>query len=155
MSKQSKQDRDLVSNRRALHDYEILETCEAGIVLLGTEIKALRMHTGSLSEAHIRPNEGALWLLGASIPPYRFGNVHNHEEKRDRKLLLHHREIEHFSRSVQEKGLTLIPLALYLVKGRVKVKVALAKGKHTYDKRASLQKREEERSMQRTLREHS
>lgn len=149
----TKENRDLVSNRKALHDYEILETCEAGIILLGTEIKSLRMHSGSLSEAHIRPEEGALWLVGASIPPYRFGNIHNHEEKRDRKLLLHHREIIHFSRSVQEKGLTLIPLALYLVKGRVKVKVALAKGKRTYDKREALQKRDEERSIQRAMRQ--
>lgn len=149
----AKENRDLVGNRRALHDYEILETCEAGIILLGTEIKSLRMHNGSLSEAHIRPEEGALWLVGASIPPYRYGNIHNHEEKRDRKLLLHHREIIHFSRSVQEKGLTLIPLALYLVKGRVKVKVALAKGKHTYDKREALQKKDEQRSIQRAMRQ--
>lgn len=150
----STQDRDLVKNRRALHDYEILETCEAGIVLLGTEIKSLRQHHGSLHEAHIRPDEGALWLVGASIPPYRFGNIYNHEEKRDRKLLLHHREIEHLSRSVQEKGLTLIPLAMYLVRGRVKVKVALAKGKRLYDKRETLQKRDQQRDIQRALRQH-
>lgn len=143
---------DLISNRRAFHDYEILETFEAGIILVGTEIKSLREHHGSLHEAYVRPEDNALWLINASIPPYRFGNIYNHEEKRERKLLLHHREIAQLSRSVQEKGLTLIPLALYLVKGRAKLKIALAKGKRTYDKRETLQKRDEERQMQRAMR---
>lgn len=145
---------DLVSNRRALHDYEILETFEAGIMLLGTEIKSLRAHGGSLQDAYILVStDGSAWLKNASIAPYRYGGVFNHEEKRDRKLLLHKREILKLKTQSQEKGLTLIPLALYLKKGIVKVKVAVARGKKTYDKRAALKDREHKRSIDRAMKE--
>jgi SsrA-binding protein len=146
----SKPSNELVSNRRALHDYEILETYEAGVVLVGTEIKSLRDHGGSLQDAYVDVRRAEIWLLNASIAPYRFGNIHNHEEKRPRKLLMHKNEIEKLRRQVAEKGLTLIPLSIFLTKkGIAKVKVALAKGKKAYDKRAALKEREVKRSIQR------
>jgi SsrA-binding protein len=143
---------ELVSNRRAGHDYEILETFEAGIILLGTEIKSLRGHGGSLQDSYVDTRQGSLWLMNCSIAPYNFGNIHNHEERRPRKLLMHKREIEKISRTVAEKGLALIPLSIYLNKrGIAKVKIALAKGKKAYDKRAALKEREDKRSMQRAM----
>lgn len=144
---------ELVSNRRATHNYEILETFETGIVLLGTEIKSLRDHGGSLQDAYVKANHNELWLIGSSISPYRFGNVYNHEEKRERKLLMHKREIARLRTSIQEKGLTLIPLSLYLKGGRVKVKIALAKGKKTYDKRNAIKERDDRRAMQRAIKQ--
>src|SRR5271154_3191896 len=107
---------DLVSNRKAFHHYEILDTYEAGIALLGTEIKSLRNHGGSLQDAYVDVKGTALWLLNASIAPYNFGNIHNHEERRPRKLLMHKTEIEKLRKQTAEKGLTLIPLAIYLNK---------------------------------------
>jgi SsrA-binding protein len=155
MSKK-KSDSELVSNRRATHDYEILETYEAGIVLLGTEIKSLRGHGGSLQEAYILVStSGEVILKNASIAPYKFGSIYNHEEKRERKLLLHKREIAKLKTLSQEKGLTLIPLSLYLKQGFVKVKVAVAKGKRAYDKRASLKEREHKRDIDRAMKEGS
>jgi len=138
---------DIVSNRKARHDYEFLETFEAGIALQGTEIKSLRDGGGSLNEAYVRILKGELWLIGCSIAPYRYGNIHNHEERRDRKLLMHKREIERLRASVQEKGLTLVPLSLYFKEGRVKIRIALAKGKKTVDKRATIKERDEKRHM--------
>ncbi len=146
----SKPSNELVSNRRAFHDYEILDTYEAGVVLLGTEIKSLRNHGGSLQDAYVDVRGGSLWLLSASIAPYNFGNIHNHEERRPRKLLMHKGEIEKLHKQVKEKGLTLIPLAIFLnKKGIAKVRVAVAKGKKAYDKRAALKERETKREMQR------
>ncbi len=145
---------DLVSNRKAGHDYEILETFEAGIVLLGTEIKSLRNHGGSLQDAFVDVKGPELWLLNSSIAPYSFGNIHNHEEKRPRKLLMHKKEIEKIRKIVVEKGLALIPLGIYLnKKGIAKVKIAVAKGKKSYDKRAALKEREDQRSIERALKE--
>ena len=112
---------DLVSNRRATFNYEILETYEAGIILQGTEIKSLRDHGGSLQDSYVKIIENEVWLVNSSIAPYRYGNIHNHEEKRERKLLMHKNEIVKLKMASQEKGLTLIPLALYLKNGRVKV----------------------------------
>ncbi len=145
--------KELVSNRRAFHDYEILETFEAGMQLLGTEIKSLRNHGGSLQEAYVEVRGEAVWLRQASIAPYSFGNLFNHEEKRERKLLLHKREIERLRKASQEQGMTLIPLAIYLnAKGIAKVRIGIAKGKKSYDKRQALKEREETRSMQRAVR---
>ncbi len=140
---------ELVSNRRAGHDYEFLETFEAGIILLGTEIKSLRNHGGSLQDAFVDAKGAELWLLNASITPYSFGGVFNHEDKRPRKLLMHKREMEKLRKNVKEKGLTIIPLSIFLKKGIAKVKIALAKGKKSYDKRAALKERDDLRSMQR------
>lgn len=145
---------DLVSNRRAFHDYEILETFEAGIVLKGTEIKSLRNGGGGLEEAYVKVLHNELWLIGSRIAPYRFGNIQNHEEKRDRKLLMHKREIRRIKEATQQKGLTVVPLAIYLKAGRAKVKIGLAKGKKTYDKRASIKEREDKRRMDRMIKNH-
>jgi SsrA-binding protein len=145
---------DLVSNRRAFHDYEVLETFEAGIILLGTEIKSLRNHGGSLQDAYIDIRRGELWVINSSIAPYSFGSMNNHPERRERKLLLHHREIAALRKLKEEKGLTLIPLAIYLnKKGLAKVKIAAAKGKKAYDKRAALKAREDQRAIERAVRE--
>jgi len=149
MSKKS--DSELVSNRRARYDYEILETLEAGIVLKGTEIKSLRNHGGSLQDAYIIITKMEALLKGSSIAPYAFGNVHNHEEKRERKLLLHKKEIEKLKRSIEQKGNTLIPLAIDLKKGKAKVKVAVARGKKQHDKRSAIKEREHKRSIERAL----
>jgi len=146
-----KSESELVSNRRARHDYEILETYEAGIVLLGTEIKSLRDHGGSLQDAYVVINKGEAFLKQASIAPYKFGNVFNHEERRERKLLLHHYEIAKLKKQIEQKGLTIIPLAMYLKKGIVKVKLGVAKGKKHHDKRQSIKEREEKRSIARIL----
>ncbi len=146
---------ELVSNRRAFHEYEILETYEAGIILAGTEVKSLRDHGGNLSDAYIRVIGEELWLVGASIAPYRFGNVHNHEEKRDRKLLMHHREIAHLKNQVQIKGLTLMALSLYLKRGKVKVKIGLAKGKKKHDKRQAIMEQEKKREMDRLVKKYN
>jgi SsrA-binding protein len=151
MSKKNS-DAELVSNRRATHDYEILETFEAGIVLLGTEIKSLRGHGGSLQDAYVLVSDTRdVILKNASIAPYKFGNLFNHEEKRERKLLLHKREIVRLKTLSQEKGLTLIPLGMYLKNGFVKVKIAVAKGKRNYDKRAALKEREHKRDIDRAM----
>lgn len=143
---------ELVSNRKARHDYEILDTFEAGIALQGTEIKSLRNHGGSLQDAYVDIRGGSLWLLQCSIAPYSFGNIHNHEEKRDRKLLMHKHEIEKLRRLKSEKGIQIIPLSIYLnKKGIAKVRIATAKGKKSYDKRASVKEREDSRAMERAL----
>lgn len=141
---------ELVSNRKAGHDYEILETFEAGIILQGTEIKSLRNHGGALQDAYVDVKGPEFILLNCSIAPYTFGNLFNHEEKRPRKLLMHKREIEKLRNTVIQKGLSLIPLSIYLnKKGIAKVKIALARGKKAYDKRAALKEREDRRSMER------
>ncbi|MCH9626408.1 MAG: SsrA-binding protein [Chlamydiales bacterium] len=146
--------KELVSNRRAFHDYEILETYEAGIVLLGTEIKSLRDNGGNLVEGYVKIIKSEIWLVGASIAPYRYGNVHNHDERRDRKLLMHKKEIEKLKATVQQKGLTLVPLSLYLKNGRVKIQIGRARGKKHHDKRHAIAEREKKREMDRALKNH-
>jgi SsrA-binding protein len=143
---------DLVSNRKAFHDYEVIETFEAGIQLKGTEIKSLRDNGGTLQQAYVKLLKGELWLIGANIAHYKYGNIHNHEEQRDRKLLVHKRELKQMGVATKEKGLTLIPLGMYLKKGWVKVKVAIAKGKKAADKRNVLKERDELKRMQRAMR---
>lgn len=150
----SKDSNELVSNRRAFHDYEILETFEAGIVLQGTEIKSIRNHGASLQEAYVKVLHGELWLIGCSIAPYRFGNIHNHEERRDRKLLMHKREIEKLRTAVQEKGHTIVPLSMYLKEGRVKLKIGIAKGKKSIDKRADIKAKDEKRKVQQAIKQY-
>lgn len=142
---------ELVSNRRARHDYEILETFEAGIALLGTEIKSLRNHGGGLQESYVKVLKGEVWLIGGSIVPYRYGNINNHEERRDRKLLLHKREIAKLHKATQEKGLAIVPLSLYLKKGRVKISIAIGRGKKLLDKRQDLKQKDEMRYIQKAM----
>lgn len=139
---------DLVSNRRATHDYEIIEVFEAGLVLLGPEIKSLRDNGGNLQDSYVKIIKQELWLVGCHIAPYRFGNIHNPDEKRDRKLLMHKREIEKLRVAIQEKGLTIIALGIYLKAGRAKVKLAIAKGKKSYDKRQTIKERDVKREIQ-------
>ena len=145
---------ELVSNRKAGHDYEILETFEAGIVLQGTEIKSLRNHGGALQDSFVDVRGSELWLINCSIAPYNFGNIYNHEEKRPRRLLMHKREIEKLRRMKAEKGLQIIPLSIFLnKKGIAKVRIATAKPKKAYDKRASLKEKEDNRAIQRAMKE--
>jgi len=144
---------DLVSNRKAFHNYEILETLEAGIILLGTEIKSLRGHGGNLQEAYVVFHRGEAYLKNSSIAPYKFGNIYNHEERRERKLLLHKRELLRLKTVIDEKGLTIIPLGMYLKHGLVKVRLGIAKGKKAYDKRAAIKARDDKREMDRSMKD--
>jgi SsrA-binding protein len=145
--------KELISNRRAFHDYEIMDTFEVGIQLRGTEIKSLRAHGGSLQEAFVTIERGELWLIGSSIKPYDFGGVYNHEERRKRKLLAHRKEILRIDAAINEKGLTCIPLALYLKGGIAKLKIALARGKKVHDKREAIKAREEKRFVSRMMKQ--
>ncbi len=145
------EDSEIVSNRKARHDYEILEVFETGIVLLGTEIKSLRDGGGGLADAYVRLIDNEIFLVGGYIAPYKFGSVFNHEERRDRKLLLHRHEIQRLKKQVQQKGLTIVPLKIYLVKGRAKLQIALAKGKKKGDKRETIKERDVKRQIQTKL----
>jgi SsrA-binding protein len=139
-------------NRKALHDYEVLQRVEAGLALQGSEIKSIRLGRVSLREAYARPEGGELWLLGAHIAQYAAAGQFGHEPTRKRKLLLHKSQIRDLSRSVLEQGLTLVPLRLYLKNGLAKVELALARGRKRYDKRAVIAKREAQREMERAVR---
>ena len=138
-------------NRKAYHDYHIEDTFEAGLVLTGTEIKSIRAGRVNLREAYARPEGGELWLLGAHIAPYPGGNRYNHEPKRPRKLLLHHREIAQLGAEVGRKGLTVVPLRLYLKNGIAKVELGVARGKKAYDKREAMAQRDAQREIQRAF----
>ncbi len=141
----------LAQNRKARFDYEILETLEAGLVLTGTEIKAAREGRISLQEAYARPEGGELWLMGAHIAPYSAGTVNNHDPTRPRKLLLHKDEIVHLSKAVEARGLTLVPLRLYLRRHRAKLEIGLARGRKRHDKRRAMVDRIREREAQEAL----
>ncbi|MBL0940832.1 MAG: SsrA-binding protein SmpB [Gemmatimonadaceae bacterium] len=142
----------IVRNKRARHDYEILDTWEAGIVLTGTEVKALRDGRANLTDAYGIVNEGEVFLLNLHIGAYGHGNVFNHEPTRTRKLLLHKREIRRLIGSVERQGLTLVPLDLYFKGGRVKTRLGLARGKQQHDKREDIKKRDADREIARVLR---
>jgi SsrA-binding protein len=144
-------EKNITVNRKARHDYEILQTYEAGIVLTGTEVKALREGKANLVDSYANLKNGEVWLTGAHISEYSQGNINNHEPTRTRKLLLNAKEIRKLIGKINEKGLTLIPLRLYFKNGRVKVELALAKGKKVYDKRESIAKRDFERQQQRKI----
>ena len=141
----------IAQNRRARHDYAILDTYEAGVALMGTEVKSLRLGRASLADAFATIDDGEVWLRGLHIPEYTHGSWTNHEPRRTRKLLLHRREIESLIGKTREGGLTLVPLALYFSEGKVKCEVALAKGKKTYDKRQGLARRDADREVQRAF----
>jgi SsrA-binding protein len=141
----------ITSNRKARHDYEILETLEAGLVLTGTEVKSLRDGKASLAEAYVRLDGDEAFLVGAHIPEYSHGNRENHEPTRRRKLLLHKKEIHRLVSKVQEKGLTIVPLRLYWKRGRAKLEIALGRGKKQYDQRQDVAKREATREIDRAL----
>ncbi len=158
MAKAGKKDKNapdgtvnICRNRRALHDYEILEALECGIVLVGTEVKSLRDGHATLEDAYGRIDGREVWLIGAEIPEYLYGNRLNHKPKRARKLLLHRREIAKFALKADEKGLTLVPLRMYFKDGKAKVELAVARGKQAHDKRESLKKADAKRDIDRAL----
>ncbi|WP_337172907.1 SsrA-binding protein SmpB [Gemmatimonas aurantiaca] len=152
-SKDTDEQNELIArNKRARHDYEILETWEAGIVLTGTEVKALRDGRANLTDAFGIVKEGEVYLLNLHIGAYGQGNVFNHDPTRTRKLLLHRREIRRLIGAVERQGLTLVPLDLYFKGGRVKTRLALARGKQQHDRREDIKKRDAEREIARALR---
>ena len=146
-------DRTLVSNRQALHDYLILESVEAGLSLVGTEVKSIRAGNVNLRDAFARAQDGEIWLWNAHIAPFEQGNRWNHEPRRPRKLLLHTREIGRLAAKAQESGYTLVPLRLYERRGKLKLELALARGKKQYDKRSSIAERESKRELERAVKE--
>ena len=143
---------NICRNRRALHDYEITDRIECGIMLVGTEVKSLRDGHANLEDSYARIDDNnEVWLIGAEIPEYTFGNRANHKPKRTRKLLLHRREIAKFALTADAKGLTLVPLRMYFKEGKAKVELAVAKGKQAHDKRDSMKKADARRDIDRAL----
>ncbi|MEJ5366184.1 MAG: SsrA-binding protein SmpB [Desulfosoma sp.] len=142
-------------NKKAFHDYEILETLEAGMVLTGTEVKSLREGRANLKDSYARIKGGEIWLYDFHISPYPCASYNNHEPERTRKLLMHRREIRRLAGKTQEKGLTLVPLKVYFSKGKAKVEIALARGKKDYDKRERIKQKEEAREMDRLRKKYN
>jgi SsrA-binding protein len=143
----------IAQNKKAFHDYHIEETLEAGIALTGTEVKSLRLGKVNLRDSYAQVKDGQVSLLGAHISPYEQGNIFNHDPVRERRLLLHRREINRLAGKVQQAGYSLVPTKMYFKEGRAKVEIGLAKGKKLYDKRQDMAKRDADREMQRALRE--
>ncbi len=148
-------EKTITVNRKARHDYHILKTVEAGLSLLGSEIKSIRDGRVSIREAYVRPEEGQMWLVGAHVSQYAPAAGRNHEPTRKRRLLLHKRQIAEMERAVHSEGVTIVPLRLYLKDGMAKLEIALARGKKRYDKRQDMAKRDAERQMQRALRQRA
>lgn len=143
----------IATNRKARHEYHFLDLYEAGLVLQGSEIKSIRAGRVSLQEGFVLFENGEAWLVNVHIAPYDPAHHQNHEPRRRRKLLLHRREIDRLQGGAQEKGLTVVPVRLYLKEGRAKVEIALAKGKKQYDKRQDIAKRDSKRQIERALKE--
>ena len=143
----------VATNRKARHNYHVEDSIEAGIALTGTEIKSVRSGRVSLGDSYVRPEKGELWLLNAHIARYAAGSYMSHEPLRPRKLLLHRKEINMLTSKVLERGLTLVPLRLYIKGNLAKVEIALARGKKLYDKRESIIRREVEREVGRTIKD--
>ncbi|MCE9534100.1 MAG: SsrA-binding protein SmpB [Planctomycetes bacterium] len=138
-------------NRRAFHEYEITDRLECGIVLVGTEVKSLRDGHCTLNESYAKIEDDELWLIGCEIPEYVMGNRLNHKPKRERKLLLHRREMAKFAAKASQRGFTLVALSIYFKNGRAKVEIAVARGKQVHDKRESLKKADANRDIQRAM----
>lgn len=154
MNKEQKPPRLIAQNKKARHNYEILDTCEAGIVLQGSEVKSLRQGHVSFKDGYVRFSDAEAWLVGVHIAPYEnAGPVGQggHDPERPRKLLLHNHEIKTLMNKVEQKGLTLVPLKLYFSRGKVKLLIGLARGKKTFDRREDLKRRASERDMARDL----
>lgn len=154
MAKKQKEDkgpRSIATNRKALHDYFIEDRFEAGIVLLGSEVKSIRAGRVNLRDSYVRVIDGELWLIDAHISPYDQASAENHAPRRNRKLLMHRREIYRLDNKAQAKGRTIVPLRMYYSNNRVKVEIALAQGKQMYDKREAIAKRESDRRVRRAL----
>ena len=142
----------ITTNRRARHDYQITETFEAGLVLQGSEVKSLRSGNANLKDADVMFRDGEAWLIGAYVAPYSFSREGGHHPERDRKLLLHKREIERAAAKVAERGLTLVPMSMYFKEGKAKVELGLGRGKARYDKRHALKEKQQKREMDRAVR---
>lgn len=155
MSKQNVKDdptfKVVANNKRATFDFELLEKFEAGLALTGTEIKSIRAHQVSLQRSYVQANGDELWLYEANIAQYKHGNRENHDPTRPRKLLLHRREINRIISTLNEKGLAMVPVRLYLKNGRAKLEIALARGKKKFDKRADLAEKDSKRQIERAL----
>lgn len=147
-------DRDITVNRKAFHDYFIDDRYEAGIALTGTEIKSVRDRRVNLRDSYVMIRNGEAWLVNAHISPYTQGNRENHEPRRDRKLLLHRREIDRLASRTQERSQTIVPVRMYFKNNRAKVEIAVARGKKQYDKRAAIAEREADRRIQRALKDY-
>jgi SsrA-binding protein len=147
-----KNERVIADNRKARHNYHVLDTLECGVALVGSEVKSLRTGQLSLDEAYARVQGDEVWLIGANIPEYSYAHALNHVPKRPRKLLLHRREIRKFAGQAFEKGLTLVPLKMYFKSGRAKVLLGICKGKQKHDKRDTLKKRDSQRDIDRAMR---
>jgi len=141
----------IATNRKARHDYFLYDTYEAGMVLTGTEIKSIRAGRVNLRDSYVAIRDGQAWLVNVHIAPYSAGSRENPDPRRDRKLLLHRCEIDRLQSAVQEKGLTIVPLRLYMKNNRAKVEIALARGKKLYDKRAAIEKKETQRRIEREI----
>ena len=152
-TKTSPTEKTLVTNRQALHDYHIVESVEAGLSLAGTEVKSIRAGNANLRDAFARPQDGEIWLWNAHIAPFEQGNRWNHEPRRPRRLLLHTREIGRLSSKAKESGFTLVPLRLYDRGGKLKLELALVRGKKQYDKRTAIAERENKREIERAVKE--
>jgi SsrA-binding protein len=150
-----KAQRTIADNRKAFHDFHVLDTWEAGIALLGTEVKAIREGSVNLRDSYARLENGEVWLMNVHISPYSHTGYARHDERRQRKLLLHRHEIQKLTGRVVEKGLTLVPLQMYLKKGRVKVVLALVKGKQAHDKRETIRRREVDRETRAAIKSRS
>jgi SsrA-binding protein len=149
MASERSQENVVVTNRKALHDYFIVDRFETGIVLKGTEVKSLRQGNANLQDGYAMIRNAEVWLIGLHINPFEKGNINNHDPKRDRKLLLHKQEIRRVFAKITEKGLTLVPLRLYFKNNIVKLELGIAKGKKAYDKREAIAKRDVERQLRR------
>ncbi|KRL04811.1 SsrA-binding protein SmpB [Liquorilactobacillus oeni] len=156
MAKGKKQhDQPLAQNKKARHDYAIITTFEAGVVLTGTEIKSIRARRINLKDGFAQVRNGEVWLMNVHISPYDQGNQFNHDPLRKRKLLLHKKEILQLTKQVSDKGITLVPLKVYLKNGFAKILLGVGKGKRAYDKRESIKRKDQERQIQRTLKNFS
>jgi SsrA-binding protein len=154
-SEREKAQRVVADNRKAFHDFHVIETWEVGLVLLGTEIKAIREGRVNLRDSYARLENGEVWLANVHISPYSHSGYSHHEERRQRKLLLHKHEINKLTGLVREKGLTLVPLQLYFKNGRLKASLALVKGKQAHDKREAIRRREVDRETRAAVKERS
>lgn len=149
MTTEDSTERTVVTNRKALHDYFILERFETGIVLKGTEVKSLRQGSANLQDGYAMVRNGEVWLIGLHISPFEKGNINNHDPKRERKLLMHRKEIRKLIGKTSDKGTTLVPLRVYFKNNIVKLELGLARGKQLHDKREAIAKREMERQLRR------
>lgn len=155
MAKQAQHERPLAQNRKASHDYYILDTIEAGVALTGTEIKSVRAGRINLKDGFAQIKNGEAWLMNVHISEYTQGNRFNHDPLCNRKLLLHKKQIVRLANETSGKGITLVPLKVYLKNGFAKVLIGVAQGKHSYDKRETIKRRDQEREIRRTLKNYS